>query len=236
MTVGRIHAYESFGTVDGPGVRFVVFFQGCPLRCQYCHNPDSWDPAGGREVTAEAVVEKAERCRAYLRNGGVTLSGGEPLFQPGFALALLRLCRESRLHTALDTAGAAPLADAAPVVDAADLVLLDIKDLDPQRSRELSGRTNEQALALLAYCERTGKPTWIRHVLVPGRTLDMDALTRLAAFLKPFRCVRKVELLPFHQLGAHKWAALGIPYPLADVPVPTAEAIAAATRLFVRES
>lgn len=232
---GRIHSYESFGTVDGPGVRFVIFLQGCSLRCQYCHNPDTWDPKGGRMVTAEEVVEKAERCRAYLRNGGVTLSGGEPLLQPEFARTLLQLCREARLHTALDTAGTAPINVSAPVADAADMVLLDIKALDPETSRTLSGQTNANALALLEHCERTGKRTWIRHVIVPGITLDMEKLERLATFLKPFSCIEKVELLPFHQLGAFKWKALGIPYQLEGVPVPTAAEIEAANRIFLND-
>jgi len=232
---GRIHSYESFGTVDGPGVRFVIFLQGCPLRCQYCHNPDSWDPKGGRLVTAEEVIEKAERCRAYLRNGGVTLSGGEPLLQPQFTKKLLQLSHEAHLHTALDTAGTAPLAIAAPVADAADMVLLDIKALDPETNRTLTGQTNTNALALLDHCERTGKRTWIRHVMIPGITLDMERLERLAAFLKPYSCVEKVELLPFHQLGAFKWEALNIPYPLADVPVPTAAEIKAANDIFLND-
>lgn len=233
LTSGRIHSYESFGTLDGPGVRFVVFLQGCPLRCQYCHNPDTWDPKGGRRITAEEVIGKAERCRAYLRNGGVTLSGGEPLLQPEFAKELLQLSREAHLHTALDTAGTAPLSIAAPVADAADMVLLDIKSIDPETNRILSGQTNANALALLKHCESTGKRTWIRHVIIPGITLDMKKLEQLAAFLKPYSCVEKVELLPFHQLGAFKWQALNMPYPLAGVPEPTASEIKAANDIFL---
>lgn len=231
---GRIHSIESFGAVDGPGVRFVVFFQGCPMRCRFCHNPDTWNPDGGKLISAEAIVEKAERCRAYLRNGGVTLSGGEPLMQPAFALDILQRLREARLHSALDTAGMLPLAVSAPVIDAADMVLLDIKALDPDECIALTGLSNVNELSTLDYCEKTAKRTWIRHVLVPGLTLETEKLTKLADFLKNYTCVEKVELLPFHKLGEFKWKELGIPYTLADTPAPTQVEIEAAKRLFVR--
>ncbi|MBO5307239.1 MAG: radical SAM protein, partial [Lentisphaeria bacterium] len=129
-TQGRIHSFESFGTLDGPGIRFVIFFQGCPLRCKYCHNPDTWSVGGGREITVREIVAQVDSCRNFLRTGGVTLSGGEPLMQPRFAQALLNACRERGFHTALDTAGSLPLEQSRPVIDAADLLLLDIKALD----------------------------------------------------------------------------------------------------------
>lgn len=229
---GRVHSYESFGTLDGPGLRFVVFLQGCPLRCAYCHNPDTWDPAGGMSVSAEDVVDKIEKCRAYLRNGGATISGGEPLLQPAFVLDILRRLREINIHSALDTAGTVPLTVSAPVIDASDMLLLDIKALDTEDCRKLTGQGNENTLATLDYCEKTGKRVWIRHVIVPGLTLDMDKLKKLATFLKPFKCVERTELLPFNKLGEFKWKALNIPYALADTPSPTDTQIAEANALF----
>lgn len=229
---GRVHSYESFGTLDGPGLRFVVFLQGCPLRCAYCHNPDTWDPAGGMLVSAEAVVDKIDKCRAYLRNGGATLSGGEPLMQPAFTLDILRRLRENNIHTALDTAGTVPLTVSAPVIDASDMLLLDIKALDAGDCLKLSGQDNANELATLEYCEKTGKRVWIRHVIVPGLTLDMDKLKRLADYLANFKCVERTELLPFNKLGEFKWKQLGLPYTLADTPSPTDEQIAAANALF----
>src|SRR5574344_692824 len=229
---GRIHSEESFGTLDGPGIRYVVFLQGCPLRCRYCHNPDTWVPGGGREVKVSEVMRRILSCRNFLRRGGVTLSGGEPLLQAEFTLALLRACREAGLHTALDTAGSLPLERTRAVIDAADLLLLDIKALDPELCRRLTGRDNADELATLDYCERTGHPVWIRHVLVPGWTLEPARLRALAAYLKPYHCVKRVDLLPFHKMAAFKWKALGIPDPFESVRVPTAAETAAAEKLF----
>ena len=229
---GRIHSLESFGAVDGPGLRYVVFFQGCPLRCQFCHNPDSWDFAGGAELGVDELVGKILPFRAFYREGGVTLSGGEPLAQPEFAAALLARLKAEGLHTAVDTAGSVPLTRCREAVDLADLLLLDIKALDPALCRAITGRDNAGALALLDHCQETGKPVWLRHVLVPGLTLKRDELTALAAFLAPYTCVETVELLPFHQLGAHKWEQLAIPYPLKDVPPPAPEAVEEARDIF----
>jgi len=231
---GRIHSIESFGTLDGPGVRFVVFLQGCPLRCLYCHNPDTWDPRGGREASVSELMAQIESCRNFIRSGGVTLSGGEPLFQPEFSLALLERCREAGFHTALDTAGSLPLERSRPVIDAADLILLDIKALDPALSRELTGADNANPLATLDDCEAQGKPVWIRHVLVPGWTLDFAKLEELAVFLKPYRCVKRVDLLPFHKMGCFKWRALGLPNRLRETPEPADSERLAAEALFRR--
>ena len=182
---GRIHSVESFGTLDGPGVRYVVFLQGCPLRCLYCHNPDTWATGGGTETTVPELMRRIESCRNFIRSGGVTLSGGEPLMQPDFSRALLESCREAGSHTALDTAGSFPLARSRAVIDAADLVLLDIKALDPELCVRLTGRDGGNTLATLDWCEESGKPVWIRHVLVPGLTLDRARLEALAAYLEP---------------------------------------------------
>ena len=231
---GRIHSIESFGTLDGPGVRFVIFLQGCPLRCLYCHNPDTWDARGGRETTVSALMKEIKSCRNFIRSGGVTLSGGEPLMQPEFSRALLDRCREAGVHTALDTAGSLPLERSRPVIDAADLILLDIKALDPALSRELTGVDNANTLATLDYCEKTGKPVWIRHVLVPGWTLDRAKLEELAAFLEPYRCIEKVDLLAFHKMGCFKWRALGLPNVLRETPETTEAELRAAEVLFAR--
>ena len=229
---GRIHSFESFGTLDGPGIRFIVFFQGCPLRCRYCHNPDSWESSGGREISVDEIIPQIISCRNFLRNGGVTLSGGEPLLQAPFALEFLNACRAEGLHTALDTAGSLPLEKAAPVIDAADLILLDIKALDPELCRELTGMDNRNELAVLEYCEKIRKPVWIRHVLVPGWTLEENRLETLAAFLQPYSCIERIELLPYHKMAAFKWEKLNCPDPLGDTPEPEPSEVENARMIF----
>ncbi len=230
--LGRIHSFESFGAVDGPGIRFIVFFQGCPLRCQFCHNPDTWHADGGREIEAAELVKNIAAYRNFIKNGGVTLSGGEPLMQPEFAREVLTLCKKEGFHTAIDTAGSLPLDKVRGAVEAADMLLLDIKTLDPDLCRELTGRDNRNALDLLNFCEKIGKTVWIRHVLVPGITLVETRLRELADFLQGYSCVKKVELLPFHQLGRYKWEALNEKYPLADTPEPSSEEIKEADKIF----
>ncbi len=229
---GRIHSFESFGTLDGPGIRYVVFMQGCALRCRYCHNPDTWDPQGGRLMTVSEIMKQIESCRNYIRSGGVTLSGGEPLRQPEFALALLESCRQSGFHTAVDTAGSVPLEISRPVIDAADMLLLDIKAQDPELCRKLTGYDNSHELASLDYCEKTGKTVWIRHVLVPGWTLDFERLKKLAAFLKPYQCIKRIDLLPFHKMASFKWEKLGLKDPFESVQEPDKEDIRKAEELF----
>ncbi len=223
--IGRIHSIETFGAVDGPGIRFVVFFQGCPLRCLYCHNPDSWDISGGREVTAEELVTQIKRYRNFIKSGGVTLSGGEPLLQSEFAEELLRLCRQNGFHTAVDTSGCIPLTKCKTAVDQASMLLLDIKAIDSALAKKITGAGTENAIKLLEYCESVGKPVWIRHVLLPGYTLDNEQAHRMGAFLKHFRYVEKVELLPFHKMGEYKWDTLKLPYTLAEVQPPEPEQV-----------
>lgn len=220
---GRVHSVESFGALDGPGIRYVLFLQGCPLRCQFCHNPDTWDAKGGKLTTAREAVEDILRYRNFIRTGGVTLSGGEPLLQSSFAAEVLRQCRAHGLHTAIDTSGSVSLELCREAVDEADLLLLDIKSMDSQLCKEITGRDNANALNLLDYCETVGKPVWIRHVLVPGLTLKEKPLRELADFLSQYRCVEKVELLPFHKLGEYKWEAMNQPYVLRDTQAPTKE-------------
>lgn len=232
MRSGNIHSFETFGAVDGPGIRFVVFFQGCPLRCRYCHNPDSWSAAGGKTYTSDAVVKKILPYRHFYRNGGgVTLSGGEPLLQSAFAAELLGKLRAAGLHTAVDTAGAVPLTRCRSAVDAADMLLLDIKSIDPEMSEYITGsrRCLEHERELLAYCEAKRKPVWIRHVIVPGLTDDAQQLRALGEYLRRFSCVEKIEPLPFHKLGEHKWPR-GL-YTLRETEAPTETQMARARRL-----
>jgi len=230
MTTGRIHSIESFGTLDGPGIRYVLFLQGCPLKCIYCHNPDTWRRSGGTERTVADVFSDILKYRRFI--SGVTLSGGEPLMQPQFSKELLQLCKEEKLHTAIDTAGSIPLAGCKGAVDLADLILLDIKALDDALCIEMTGRDNRYVLELLNHREETGRDVTIRHVLLPGYTLDEVKLTQLADFLKPYQCVKEIELLPFHKMGEYKWEELGQAYQLKNVLPPTAEETQAAKEIF----
>ena len=228
---GRIHSLESFGAVDGPGVRYVIFFQCCPLRCIYCHNPDTWPLKGGREVTVRELVEGLLPYRPFLRTGGVTLTGGEPLLQSAFVYELIRALHAEGFHTAIDTAGSIPLETCREAVDEADMLLLDIKALEPKLCRIISGSGGEQAKALLQYCEDTKKPVWLRHVVVPDYTLNYDKLADLADYLKGFSCIERVELLPFHQMGSYQWAAENLHYALQDKRTPTNEEMDKARKL-----
>lgn len=229
---GRIHSYESFSTLDGPGVRFVVFLQGCPLRCVYCHNPDTWACDAGELTDSATVVDKIERCRNFLRNGGATLSGGEPMLQKEFCLDILQRLRAANIHAAVDTAGSLDISFSAPIIDAADLILLDIKAPDSATRRAITGVDNAHALDTLAYCEAAHKDVWIRHVLVPGYTLDDAKLRDLATLLRPYTCVKNVALLPFHKRAAFKWQGLGLADPLAATPEPTADEVRRANEIF----
>lgn len=236
--VGRIHSTESFGAVDGPGIRYVVFLQGCPLRCLYCHNPDSRPCSTGAEktMTVDELMERILSYRNFIRSGGVTLSGGEPLWQPQFCLEVIERCHANGLHVAVDTSGVmdpqAPQIRA--VLETADLLLLDLKAMDPQLCRRLTGQDNARALQTLRLREELELPVWIRHVLVPGYTLDFSELEKMAAFLKHFSCVQQVELLGFHKMGEYKWKELGEEYQLYDTPSPTSQEMAQAKEIFVR--
>ena len=223
--IGRIHSVESFGALDGPGIRYVLFLQGCPLRCLFCHNPDSWRLEDGREIGSVEVVQDILRYRHFIRRGGVTLSGGEPLMQPAFCTSILEGCRENGLHTALDTSGGVSLLHCRQAVDSADLLLLDMKAAEDNLFRQITGRGMDNTLDILNRCENTGKPVWIRHVLVPGLTLDREQLHKLGRLLKPYRCIQRVELLPFHKMGEYKWEVLGQPYTLASTQPPEPEQV-----------
>ena len=231
---GKVHSVESFGTLDGPGIRYVLFLQGCPLRCLYCHNPDTRRIDAGTVMSAGEVLADILTYRTFIRAGGVTFSGGEPLLQPEFVRTVMEGCRENDLHTALDTSGAVPLEVSRVVLEQVDLVLLDIKALDNALCKTLTGASNANTLATLDTCEAIGKPVWIRHVLVPGYTLNEVSLTGLADYLKRFTVIRKVELLPFHKMGEYKWEKLDDDYLLSQTPVPTEEEMLWAKETFRR--
>lgn len=212
---GRIHSFESMGCADGPGVRFIVFLQGCPLRCTYCHNPDTWSRQGGNLYTPEQVVERALRYRPYFgEKGGVTLSGGEPLLQPEFTLALLKACKAAGLHTALDTSGMAGEPYWNEILQYTDLLIADLKFATEEAYRQNSGGSLGMLLRFLKAAE--GTPLWLRHVVVPGLTdEDLPEILQIAA---QFPNLQRLELLPFRKLCRVKYQALGIPFPLENTP------------------
>ncbi len=214
----RIHSFESFGTVDGPGIRFVVFAQGCPLRCLYCHNPDTWSVEGAAKVLSpHEVVAEVVKYRNFIKSGGVTISGGEPLMQAREVAQIFDMCHAEGIHTALDTSGAIFNDDVKLALASTDLVLLDIKSADADMYPRLSGgATLERTLAFLDYLQAQGIKTWIRHVVVPGYTDDDEQLKRLSLLVDGYSVVERVELLPYHSLARHKYEAMNIPYPLGD--------------------
>lgn len=229
---GRIHSVESFGSADGPGVRYIVFLKGCNMRCQYCHNPDTWAKDGGELMTPEEVLKKALRYKTYWKEkGGITVSGGEALLQIDFVTELFRLAKEKGVNTCLDTSGN-PFSLEEPfkskfdeLMKYTDLFMLDIKHMDDATHRKLTGQTNQNILEMAAYLSDHGKAMWIRHVLVPGITTEEDELYRLRSFLDTLKTVERVEVLPYHTLGVFKWKELGIPYQLEGVDPPTKEQI-----------
>ncbi|MCX5373520.1 pyruvate formate-lyase-activating protein [Streptomyces sp. NBC_00103] len=222
MTKGRIHSWDLSTGVDGPGTRFVLFVSGCSLRCLYCANPDTWHMRDGREATVEEVMAEIEKYRAFVTTagGGVTLTGGEPLLQSAFTAALLHRCKELGLHTALDTSGFLGVRADDTLLADTDLVLLDIKSFDIGTYRRLTGGELAPTLNFATRLDRLGVPVWIRYVLVPGWTDDETAVDGLGAFLAGLGNVDRVDVLPFHKLGSHKYEALGIPFPLKDTPTP----------------
>ncbi len=235
---GHIHSFESFGTVDGPGIRFVVFLQGCPLRCQYCHNPDTWK-SGGEEYTAESVVAQALRYKNYFGDkGGVTVTGGEPLLQIDFVIELFTLLKAKGIHTCVDTSGIMFDLDSAESVEKhkklialTDLFLLDIKHIDEEKCKKLTGRSNAHTLAFAKFLSDNGKAMWIRQVLVPGLTDSEEDLKQTRAFIDGLKTVEKVEVLPYHTMGVVKYEKLGLEYPLKDVSAPSKESVANARRI-----
>ena len=235
---GKIHSFETFGSVDGPGVRFLVFLSGCGFRCKYCHNPDTWSRPAAQELSADEVLEKALRYRAYWgAEGGITVSGGEPLLQLEFLTELFGKAKEKGVNTCLDTAAGpfaredAWLAAFDRLLEVTDLLLLDLKHIDAAAHRDLTGADNANVLDCARYLSEKGKPVWIRHVLVPGFTDDEPSLKRLGAFIATLRNVRRVEVLPYHAFGVSKWKSLNLPYALEGVEPPTETSITRARSL-----
>ena len=223
--IGRIHSFESFGTVDGPGVRFVTFMQGCPLRCQFCNNPDTWDPNGKcqYEFTPEQLRDEVVKYRSFIKSGGVTVSGGEPLMQSEFVAEFFRLCHAEGLHTALDTSGAIITDKVLEVLDNTDLVLLDIKTMDAELYPTLTGVKQNNNLAFLDILEERKIKTWVRHVVVPNLTDNDEWLRKLGEHVSHYDCVEKIEILPYHTLGTYKYEKLGEKYKLEGVPALSAQ-------------
>lgn len=218
MTTGRIHSIESMGLVDGPGIRVVVFFQGCSLRCKYCHNPDTWEYGGGEEYTASELVDKIKRYKPYFEtsNGGVTFSGGEPLRQPEFLIEALKLCKQEGIHTCIDTSGfGVGMYD--EILKYTDLVLFDIKELTKENYKKVTLMNIDESLKFLEAVQRNGTKMWIRHVVVPGSTDGEEHIRELKEFISTLNNVEKVELLPYHVLGVNKYEKMGIKYPLEGV-------------------
>jgi pyruvate formate-lyase 1-activating enzyme len=234
MNKGRIHSLESFGTVDGPGIRFVVFMQGCPLRCLYCHNPDTWDTKNPSKysITASELLEEVLKYKNFIAKGGVTVTGGEPLLQPEFLTAFFGLCRAEGIHTALDTSGYTLNDKVKELLKYVDLVLLDIKTLEPDLHKALTGIKREGTLKFLDYLEENKIDTWIRHVVVPGLTDNDERLEKLAEFLTHFSVVKRIELLPYHVMGVNKYEQLGLEYKLKDVNPLSAERLDNARKIF----
>lgn len=224
---GYIHSVETAGTVDGPGMRFVVFVTGCPLRCLYCHNPDSRNLKDGKLTKASEIVHEASQYADFIKRtgGGITVSGGEPLFQQKFVTAVLQGCKDLGIHTALDTSGYLGKMVRQELLDATDLVLLDIKSFDPATHQRVTGKALEPTLDFARLLAAQKKPMWVRCVIVPDLTDNLDDLGRLANFLKDLGNVQKVEVLPFHKMGEAKWKALGLTYELSDTLPPSAELI-----------
>ena len=225
MLTGQVHSIESMGLVDGPGIRTVVFLQGCALRCRYCHNPDTWTHAGGDAMTPETLVNKLSRFKTYFDSsgGGVTFSGGEPLRQPEFLAKCLQLCKEAGIHTCIDTAGVG-LGGYDAILEHTDLVLYDVKHFTPEGYRAVTGMEMEETLRFLEAVQHRNIPLWVRHVVVPGLTDGEDHIRALAQYVQTLRNVEKAELLGYHLLGREKYRVANIPYPLDGVPaLPHAE-------------
>jgi pyruvate formate lyase activating enzyme len=239
---GRIHSVESCGTVDGPGIRYIVFTQGCLLRCQYCHNADTWEIGKGKEVTVEEIMEDVKCYLPFMEasGGGITVSGGEPLLQIDFVLELFKECKKLGIHTTIDSSGGCYSEEEefqrklTELMLYTDLVLLDIKHIHSKKHRKLTGKPNEHILSFAWYLSDKKKPVWIRHVLVPGVTNEEEDLRALASFIHALENVEKIEILPYHKLGVYKWEALGLKYPLEGIEPPTNEQMEFAKNILLK--
>lgn len=233
--MGLVHSVETFGVLDGPGIRYVVFLQGCPLKCIYCHNPDSRVINTGTPKSVEDIIKDVLNYKSFIKKGGITLSGGEPLLQAEFCEGICDAAHLFGINVAIDTSGGVPLGICKGAIDKCDLVLLDIKATDKNIYENLTGDNLAKPIKILKYCEKLGKKVWIRHVLIPNITLKDSAIVELAKFLKEFTCIERVDLLPFHKMGEHKWEAIGEEYTLSDTPATTKEELQRAKELFFGE-
>ena len=240
--LGRINKLETFGSVDGPGVRFVVFVQGCPMRCQFCHNPETWDfkgdKAGAYDISAQDLLKKALRYQSYWgKDGGITVSGGEPLAQMDFLIEFFEAAKAAGVHTCIDTSGVNFVRNEPyfgkfkRLMDATDLLLVDIKNIDPVEHKKLTGHDNKNILDMFRYLDEIQKPIWIRHVLVPGMSDNDELLIKTREFIDTLHNVEKIEVLPYHALALAKYQDLGIDYALKDVKSPSPERIANAKKI-----
>lgn len=231
---GYIHSFESFGTVDGPGIRYIAFMQGCPLKCKYCHNRDTWEANTGNQYEVDEVLEKVLRSKPFIdrSKGGFTASGGEPLLQSEFLLELFKKLKENEIHTALDTAGSLPIDEKiAELLKYTDLVILDIKHIDEQKCTELTGVSNKNELKFAKFCSQKGIKLWIRQVLIPDYTDNENDLKKTNEFISTLKTVEKIEVLPYHDLGKTKWENMGLEYPLKNLREPTQKEIEKAKRI-----
>ena len=233
QTYAKVHSIETFGTVDGPGVRFVIFLQGCHLQCKYCHNRDTWNIGEGTYQNVDELVEQIKKYQPYIMpDGGVTVSGGEPLLQPHFLISLFKKLKNLGIHVAIDTSGMVEITDTIKeVLSLTDLVLLDIKHIDPMKCKQLVGLSNEKELAFAHYLSDNKIPMWIRQVLVPGYTDSKEDLYQLKNFISSLDTVEKVELLPYHNLGKYKWENLGQSYPFENVRIATIDDVKRAKQI-----
>ena len=221
---GKIHSIETFGTVDGPGIRFVVFMQGCMLKCKYCHNRDTWNLNGGNLTSVDELLDKIERYKSYIlpSGGGVTITGGEPLLQANFLISLFTELRKRKIPTAIDTSGMVDSTDdIKKLLSLTDLVLLDIKHINDEKCKDLVGFSNKKELAFARYLSDNNIPVWIRQVIIPGITDKKDDLLKLKEFIATLKNVGKIELIPYHELGKYKWENLGLKYELDGIPEAT---------------
>ena len=227
MIKGNIHSIDSCGTVDGPGIRFVIFMQGCPMRCQYCHNPDSWTTETNKLMSVDDVMEKYDGVKEFVQSGGITVTGGEPLLQIDFVTELFKVAKTRNIHTALDTSGILfNVADTAKIdvlLKYTDLVLLDIKHINNKEHKKLTGCSNKNVLDFAKYLSEKQIPVWIRHVVVRGITLDETYLRELGKFLSTLKNIKALDVLPYHNMAVPKYEALGINYKLQSVPPTTKE-------------
>lgn len=231
---GNIYNLETFGTVDGPGIRYIVFMQGCPLRCIYCHNPDSIKVGGGKKYLATELVDEILRYKVFIKSGGVTFSGGEPLFQPKFVYACTQLLKQEGINVAIDTSGCIDINSelVQKAVKSANLILLDIKSSQDELTKKITSKDNKNAFETLNFCEINNIDVWIRHVLLNDYTLSATQLTTLAKLLENFKCIKRLELLPFHKMGEHKWEDTDMSYILKDTNATTSAEVKWAAGFF----